>query len=45
MTKVQSHEMLVLHNIRMEWSKVRKKTTKCDKRIFKYDVETTQCEN
>ena len=36
MTKVQSHVMLVLHNVRMVPSNVRKKnkkTTKCEKKI------------
>ena len=46
MTKVQSHVMLVLHNVRMVPSNVRKNkgTTKCDKSIIICDVSTTQCE-
>ena len=43
-TRVQSHVMLVLHNVRMKLSNVRKKkkkgTTKCDKKIITFDVGT-----
>ena len=45
MTKVQSDVMLVLPNVTMEPSNVRKKkmrTTKCDKRIVICDVKTTK---
>ena len=48
MTKVQSHVILVLNNVRMVPSNVRKKnkgTTECDKSIVTYDVGTTQCED
>ena len=40
MTKVQSRVMLVLYNVRIVLSNVRKKkrTTKCDKNTVKYDV-------
>ena len=44
MTKVQSHVMLILHNVRNELSNVSKKnkgTTKCDTTV-KCDVGTTQ---
>ena len=40
--------MLILHNVRMELSKVRekkKKPTKCDKSTVKCDIGTTKCEN
>ena len=38
--------MLVLPNVIMELSNVRKKkTTKCDKRIFICDIGTTHCED
>ena len=48
MTKVQLHVILVLHNVKMVPSTVRKKnkgTTECDKSIITYDVGTTQCED
>ena len=47
MTKVQSHVMLILHNVRMVPPNVRKNkgTTKCDKRINTYDIGTTHCED
>ena len=47
MTKVLSNVMLVLPNVTIEPSNVRKKkgTTKFDKRIITYDVRTTQCED
>ena len=39
--------MLVLHNVRMILSNVRKKngTTECDKTIVTYDVGTAQCKD
>ena len=40
--------MLVLHNMRMIPSNVRKKneeTTECDKSTITYDVGTAQCED
>ena len=38
--------MLVLHNVRMESSNVRKKkTTKCNESIVKCDVGTAQCDD
>ena len=39
--------MLVLHNVRMVPSNVRKnkETTVCDKSIVTYDVGTAQCED
>ena len=42
-TKAQSHVMLVLHNVRMVPSNVRKNkwTTECDKNIVTYDLGTT----
>ena len=47
MTKVQSHVMLVLHNVRMVPSNMRKNkgTTEYDKSTITCDVSTTQCEN
>ena len=49
MTKVQSRMILVLHNVRMKPSNMRKKknkrTTKCDKSIVKYDIGIAQCED
>ena len=50
MTKVKSNVMLVLHNITMEASNLRRKkkkkgTTICDRRIVKYDIGTVQCDN
>ena len=47
MTKVLSNVTLELHNVRMELSNVRKnkKTTKCDKSIVTYDVDSAQCED
>ena len=46
-TKVQSHVMLVLHNIRMVPSNVRKNkgTIEYDKDTITCDVSTTQCED
>ena len=46
-TKVQSHMMLVLRNVRIVSSNVRKnkETTECDKSTITYDVGTTQCED
>ena len=47
-TKVQSHMMLALHNVKIVPSNVRKKkkrTSECDKSTVTYDVSTTQCEN
>ena len=40
--------MLVLHNVRMVQSNMRKKikgTTKCDKSTVTFDIGTAQCEN
>ena len=47
MTKVQSHVMLVLLNVTMEPSNLRKnkRTTICDRRIVKFDIGTAQCDN
>ena len=48
MTKVQSHVILVLHNIMMVPSNMRKKnkgTTEGDKSTVTYDVGTAQCED
>ena len=47
MTKVQSHVMLVLHNVRMVPSNVRKNKgiTECDKSTVICDVSTTQCDD
>ena len=47
MTKVQSHVMLVLHNVRMVPLNVGKNkgTTEYDKSTITCDVSTTQCEN
>ena len=47
MTKVQSHLILVLQNVKMLPSNVRKKKgiTECDKNTVIYDVGTAQCEN
>ena len=45
--KIQSHVMLVLHNVRMVPSNVRKKnkgTTECDKSTVTYNVGTIKCE-
>ena len=47
-TKVQSHVMLVLHNMRMVPLNVRKKnngTTECDKSTITYDISSTQSED
>ena len=48
-TKVQLHGMLVLRNVRMVPSNVRKKkkrgTIECDKSIVTCDVGTAQCED
>ena len=46
MGKELSHVMLELHNVRMEPSKMRRKskgTTNCEKRIVTYDVGIVQC--
>ena len=40
MTKVQSHVMLILRNVRKN-----KETTKCDKSTITYDISTTQSED
>ena len=46
MTKVQSHVMLVLHNVRMEQLNMkRKKNTKCDKSTIKCNVRIAQYED
>ena len=48
MAKVQSNVMLVLPNVIMEPSNVRKKnkgTTECDKSTVTYDIGTAQCED
>ena len=48
MTKVLSNVILILPNVTMEPSNVRKKkkgTTKCDKRTVTYDVGITQSED
>ena len=47
MIKVQSHVMLVLHNVRIVPSNVKKNngTTECDKSIITCDVSTTQCDD
>ena len=47
MTKVQSHVMLVLHNVRIVPSNVRKNkgTTECDKSTVICDISTTQCDD
>ena len=47
MTKVQSHVMLVLRNVKMSTSNVRKNkgTTICDKSIVICDASTAQCED
>ena len=47
MTKVQSHVILVRHNMRMVASNVRKNkgTTECDKSTVISDVGNTQCED
>ena len=45
MTRVQSHVMLVLHNVKMETIKCEKKITKCDKSIVKCYVSTVECDN
>ena len=47
MTKVQSHVMLVRHNMRMVASNVRKNkgTTECDKSTVISNVGNTQCED
>jgi len=46
-TRVQSHVMLVLHNMRIELLNVREKkgTTKCDKSVVKCYVGTTKCDD
>ena len=47
MTKVQSHVMLVLYNVRIVPSNVEKKnkgTTECDKSSVTYHVSTAFCE-
>ena len=45
MTKVQSYMMLVLHNVKIVLSYMRKNkgTTECDKSAITCDVSTTQC--
>ena len=45
-TKIQSHVMLILHNVRMVPLNVRKnkRSTECDKNTIIYDIDTTQCE-
>ena len=47
MTKIESDAMLVLLNVTMEPSNVKKSkgTTKCEKRIVTCDIGTTQCED
>ena len=47
MTKVQSHVMLVLHNVRIVPSNVRKnkETTECDKSTVICDISTIQCDD
>ena len=47
MTKVWLNEMLILPNVTMEPSNVRKTkwTTKCDKSIVTCDVNTAQCDD
>ena len=47
MTKVQLLVMLILHNVRMIPSKVKKKwgTIECDKSTVTCDVSTAQCED
>ena len=47
MTKVQSHVMLLLCNVRMVLSNVRKKkgTTECNKSTITSDVGIAQCED
>ena len=47
MTKVQSYVMLVLHNVRIVSSNVRKNkgTAECDKSIITCDIGITQYED
>ena len=47
MIKVQLYVMLVLHNVRMIPSNMKKKkgTTKCDKSTVTCDIGTAQCED
>ena len=47
MTKIQSHVMLILHNVKMVPLNVRKnkRSTECDKNTIIYDIDTTQCED
>ena len=47
MTKVQSHVMLILLNVTIESSNLRKNkgTTICDKRTVKFDIGIAQCDN
>ena len=47
MTKIQSHVMLILYNVRMVPLNVRKnkRSTECDKNTIIYDIDTTQCED
>ena len=47
MTKVQSHVMLILHNVRIVSSNVRKNkgTAECDKSTVICDVSITQYED
>ena len=46
-TKLQSHVMLVLHNVRMVPSNVRKnkETTECDKSTVICNIGTAQCKD
>ena len=47
MTKIQSHVMLILYNVKMVSLNVRKnkRSTECDKNTIIYDIDTTQCED
>ena len=50
MTKIESDAMLVLFNVTMEPSNLKKKnnnkgTTICDKRTVKFEIRTAQCED
>ena len=47
LTKVQSHVMLVLHNVMMVPSNARKnnRITECDKIIVTYNVRIAQCDD
>ena len=46
-TKIESDAILVLLNVTMEPSNLRKnkRTTICDRRIVKFDIGTAQCDN